>query len=170
MAYDFRKWSEASRGKHRRRSRWLRWYLLLGLLMMLPIPIADTIMQAKNHNALALTAQMLLPLLLGMSFTPFARSPWLTARGREQFDEFEQAAMYRATVAAYATLLVIVLVGMIWLWLASLMRWPAPSTPLAWSAWALFLFGAGMALPVTYAEWMVPLPPSEPFEDDGELL
>lgn len=155
--------------RRRRRSRWLRWFLLFGLVMLLPIPIIDTLTPGQHHGALP-PPGMYLPLVFAIIYSPFARAPWFTARGRAKFDEFELAALHRATTAAYATFLAIVLAAFVWLWLATLMAWPMPATPPAWAAWGYGLLLLGLALPATYAEWMVPLPPVEPNEDDGELL
>jgi hypothetical protein len=169
MSYDFRKWSAQTHGKRRRRSPLLRWALLAGVLMTLPIPLIETLRPDKDHGSF-LYPVLAYPLLIAMLFSPFARAPWLMAWGREQFDEFEAAALNRATITAYATFLAMIVAALFYLWLASMTGWPAPTTSAAWASWGLALAATGFSLPVIYAEWMVPLPPEEPFEDDGELL
>ena len=170
MEYNSRKWHANSQISRRRRRPWLRWFLLLGLLFLLPIPVFDTIRANPAADPMGSPGGFL-PLALGLAFSPFARDTWLTARGRSVYDEFEQHAMFRATTAAYATLLAIVMAGLAWIWLAGQFGWPAPSTPRAWWDWSIALLFAGIALPVTYAEWMVPMPPPlAPGDDDGEML
>jgi hypothetical protein len=170
MSYDFRKWSAQTHAQRRKRSRLLRWALLVGVLTTLAIPVIETLRPDSDHGT-AGYAGLVYPLLIAMLFSPFARAPWLMAWGRAQFDEFETAALNRATIAAYATLLIMVVAALLYMWLASMAGWRAPATPAAWAAWGFALAGLGLSLPVIYAEWMVPLPPPiGPDEDDGELL
>lgn len=170
MEYDIRKWQEDSLKLGKKRYAWIRWFLVFAALMALIIPIIDTISPINSGDWVAKGGMsIILPLVLGTGLSPFGRVWWFDRRAQSIFDEFELAALGRATKRAYLTFMSIVLLGIFWMWLAGIWDLPKPELPSTWSAWGFLLLGYGIALPVLYAEWMVPLPPSDSDGDSVDL-
>ena len=154
MAYDFNKWVT---GDRMARKPWLPWYLGLCLVLAIVYPILEMVDTDDEGHAVANLAPLLF-LIIGTSLSPFARSTWSEA-GVPDFDEREHIVLAHATRRAYSVFLGVVLASGTWLWIASLNGWMMPRSPADWSVWACSLLAIGVALPILFAEIMVPLPP-----------
>lgn len=82
------------------------------------------------------------------------------------FDEFERDVLARATARAYSVLLLLLILLFAWLCLASFNGWSVPHSPAEWFSLGLSMTGIGAALPIFFAELMVPVPPVEDMLDD----
>lgn len=151
--YDFRKWYAASL-KERPRRYWVRW----GMVGSTVIALAATALQGVNdHPPLFFSA---LPGLL-MSMSPFARDSWAADKGLGVYDEFEQAALLRATARAFATYIGLIALLVSWMITAPGLGWPVPTRSTQWIGWLVTLLIIGISLPATLAEFMVPMPDAE---------
>ncbi len=151
--YDFRKWYAAS-FKERPRRYWVRWGLAGGSIVALT---ATALSGANDHPPLLLS---FLPGFF-IGFSPFARDSWAADKGLSVYDEFEQAALLRATARAFASYigLIALLVG--YMVSAPGFGWPVPVRPMQWTGWLVTLLVIGISLPPTFAEFMVPMPDAE---------
>ena len=160
MSYDLRKWVAESQTA-RKRSRWTRYYLAAGIFAGILFAIADLFDPGFGSKSWAANPAIAFLLLGVVPLSPFGRESWMTEKGRATFDEFERNALSAATTRAYATLITVMMLGMVYLWIASIAGWPVPTIPRQWAALTYLLVGLGLALPVFYAELLVPLPPAE---------
>jgi len=160
MSYDHRKWV-ADTQTARRRSRWTRYYLAAGMLAGIMFAVAEVFDAGIDGKPWTANPAILF-LLIGVApLSPFGRESWMTEKGRATFDEFERNALSAATTRAYATLMTVMMLGMVYLWIASIAGWPVPTAPRQWAALTYLIVGLGLALPVFYAELLVPFPPGE---------
>ena len=95
--------------------------------------------------------------MIAAAASPFARSR-LTQAGMACFDEFERDALLRATTRAYLTLAGGVMLGLGAVMLATLFGMRA-LTARDLAVAMLAVTGTAVALPILFAEAMVPLPP-----------
>lgn len=154
--YDINKWV-ANESKRRARSPKLLWVLIAGAALALAAPVIE-LLDTEDERGLV-SILIFIPLLIALSRSPFARDSWATRRGVGSYDEFERDALAHATRRAYAVLLGVASALMGWLWIAPDLGWPAPQTQQDWSAFGFAFLFVGGALPVIFAEWMVPFPP-----------
>ena len=164
MAYDLTKWIGNER-QFAKRKRWLPWVLLASMLIIAAIGVLETFDNGVDRDR----APNMLPfafVVLATSASPFARDSWFGPHTQRAFDEFELAAVFRATTRAYSVLLSLLVALFSWLWLADVNGWPMPRTPLDWSSLAFAMFAIGAALPTLCAELMVPLPPEADPQDE----
>lgn len=151
--YDFRKWY-ASSMKQRPRRYWVRWGLAGSTLVALA---AMALHGANDHPPIFFSA---LPGFF-MGLSPFAKDSWATDQGRAVYDEFEHAALLRATARAFATFIALVALLIGWMITAPGLGWPVPIQPMQWTGWLVTLLVIGVTLPATFAEFMVPMPDAE---------
>lgn len=157
MSYDFRKWqaNELERGA---RSPRLAWYIgsAIGLALLAPtLALLD-----PDPDDTIVSMVFFFPLLIALGFSPFARDGLsLNARARKSYDEFERDALARATRRAYTWLVALTFALLAYVWIGVQAGWRVPATPHQWSAVGLAFLFVGAALPVLFAELMVPLPP-----------
>lgn len=145
------------------RSRLVGTSLVLSIVAALMLAIADTV----RPGDASFPNPFILVLTIGaVSSSPFGREMWLTRRALATFDEFERAALFRATTRAYLALLLGMAALLALLALASWQTWPIPTSPAVWGDWCMAVLGIGIALPVAIAERTVPLPPAGDGEDD----
>lgn len=158
--YDMRRW-QTQIGKDRRRRAGTKWLILLSLLLMFAMAVVDLVDPFPDRHGLPNLFGVLMPAVVAASLSPFARESWLTAKGRESYDEFERHAYARATLRAYLVFLGVVGAAFAYLWAAATLRWPLPLGPRGWATWGIVLLVTGAALPLLVAEIMVPIPPPE---------
>ena len=148
--------------RKRVRSRWSKWIIGFGLVLM--IFYGGLVLVFPGKDALP-PAGLYTPLVIGPLLSPFARADWLTAKGRARYDEFERNAYAHATVIAYALFVGLILVTFLYLVLANTWGWPVPRTVNQWATWLVVVLFMGLDLPLLVAEITVPLPPAG---DEGE--
>ncbi len=166
MGYDSRRWTgryapgempaEFAGGRPYRSQR-LRWWLLVAVVVSLGLAIAQ-IWVPDSHNGLPVgwfvaTAIMNLP--AGRS--PFAKGSW----SRGDYDEFERAALMRATLRAYWVVAALGVAALGWCAVATAYRWPMPHRWGDWAVWGLALLAIASNLPALFAEWAIPFPDPE---------
>lgn len=151
--YDFRKWYAASL-KERPRRYWVRWALAGATMVALT---ATALYGTDGHPPLFLS---FLPGFV-IGFSPFARDSWAADKGLGVYDEFEHAALLRATARAFATYIGLVAILVSWMITAPGLGWPVPTRPMQWTGWLVTLLVIGISLPATFAEFMVPMPDAE---------
>lgn len=151
--YDFRKWYAASL-KERPRRYWVRWALAGATMVALT---ATALYGTDDRPPLFLS---FLPGLV-IGFSPFARDSWAADKGLGVYDEFEQAALLRATARAFAAYIALVALLVSWMITAPGLGWPVPTRPMQWTGWLVTLLVIGISLPATFAEFMVPMPDAE---------
>lgn len=89
-----------------------------------------------------------------------------TPRGLSVFDECERDLLQRASSYSYRVVLALLLCGLAWLAYAARFGGPAPRSWQQWASLAIVVTGIGAALPVLFAEFLVPLPPKGDVEED----
>lgn len=151
--YDIHKWG-ANEMKRRRRRYWVRWAMAGSTVVALSMAA----FHGTNDHPSPFLA--FLPGLF-MSMSPFARDSWATDRGQGVYDEFEQAALLRATARAFAAYIGLVAVLISWMITAPGLGYPVPTRPMQWTSWLVTLLVVGVSLPATFAEFMVPMPDVE---------
>lgn len=157
MSYDFKKWqaNELERGA---RSPRLAWSIGLGIGLALLAPTFALLDPDPDDTIVSMG--FFFPLLIALGFSPFARDGLsLNARARRSYDEFERDALGRATRRAYAWMVALTFALFAYLWIGVQAGWRVPANAHQWSAVGLAFFFVGVALPVFFAELMVPLPP-----------
>jgi hypothetical protein len=164
VTYDLNKWV-ANERRSLPRKRYVPFAVAAMLLVNAAMPFIEVFDRTPDSRVFS-TAVPLLLLAVTMATSPFTRDAWLGLGSGSKYDEFQRAIAARATARAFAVLLGLILLVFLWFWVASLNGWPMPRTPLDWSAFALAFLAIGVALPVLFAEIMVPLPPREG-EDDA---
>jgi len=150
--YDFRKWYAVSL-KERPRRYWVRW----ALAGATAIALTTAALSGADDHPLVLA---FLPGFF-IGFSPFARDSWAADQGVGVYDEFEQAALLRATARAFATYIGLIALLITWMISAPGLGWPVPTRPMQWTGWLVTLLVIGISLPATFAEFMVPMPDAE---------
>ena len=158
MAYSLNKWI-ANERKPVKRSRWLPPFLGLMMVALAVNGVLEAFDRGDDAHRFPDLMMFWLPVLLVSFMSPFGRGAWIGPRATQAFDEFERAALARATTSSYAVMMLLLMALFAWLWLAGVNGWPAPSNPHAWSSLGLAVIFIGLVLPIFFAELMVPLPP-----------
>lgn len=158
--YDFRKWYTAS-SRERPRRYWVRWGLLAGLVGIAMIPVFAMLDMGQRSDIVPNVVPMSMILIYSTLQSPFARDAWLAPRGFAAYDEFERTALLAAMRRAYLVDLNIVTALFIWLMAASHKGWPVPTMSGQWGAIGYATVMAMLALPIIFAEFMVPMPTEE---------
>ncbi|MCP4028161.1 MAG: hypothetical protein GY736_17900 [Sphingomonas sp.] len=158
--YDFRKWYAGSMRKRPRRY-WVRWGLTVGLAFVLAIPVLTMVSTADRSIVMPNVMPMSILLFISSLSSPFTREAWLSPRGFATYDEFERNALSAAMHRAY--LIDVIAVGAVFLWLmaASRANWPSPTTSSQWGTIGYATVMTMLALPIIFAEFMVPMPDPE---------
>lgn len=144
------------------RKRWGRWGLAVGVGVSLTLLVSDTVLNVPAQRSLMPELLLVeLPMLLATNLSPFARDTWLTRRGLEQYDEFERAALSRATLVAYAALFIGIASLLMLLAAALWFGNTVTMTPRLLMLWAMGVVSIGFCLPALVAEWTVPFPDAE---------
>ena len=165
MAYDMRLWAAESMRLRERRPG-TRWFLLLGVAVLVLAPAIEMFDPGDPADPFpAYVGAGALPLIGGISWSPFARETWITARGRATFDEREQVAMAGAFRRAHAATLVLLVALFACAVLATSLGVRLPHLTREWTALGIAVVMLVATLPVIFAEWTVPLPPAA---DDTE--
>lgn len=163
MPYDARTWM-ASSSVRRPRNRYTPW--VIGFSFVVSTTVAVIALLSPARHATNIILCFTLP-IASCAASPFAREAWLTQAGRATYDEFERDALRRATQRAYGVLLLLLVLLFGGLWIAGFTGQHLASEPATWATLGLALTGIGAALPVLFAELLVPFPPvDDPEEDD----
>lgn len=165
MAYDLDKWVANGR-KPVRRHRLLPYFLVAMMVAMAASGVAEIFDTASNVGRFTNPMLFVLAVMVASLGSPFARDAWMGPRAEKIFDEFEFAALSRATTRSYSVMIGLLVWLFCWLWLASDNGWPIPRTPLDWSSLGLAIIGIGGILPIFFAEILVPLPPTDDATDE----
>jgi hypothetical protein len=141
MAYDIEKWV-ANERKAGKRHRWLPYVLLAMMVAMAASGVADIFDPATSDDRMASPVIFLLAATIASLGSPFARDAWLGPRAERILDEFELAALSRATTRSYSVMIALLVWLFCWLWLASDNDWPIPRTPADWSSIGFAVIGS----------------------------
>ena len=148
------------------RTVWGRYGLAAGIVASAVTALAEILdTGADEGSGLPNIVILLLPFIIAGCVSPFARDAWVGPR-LALFDEFEQAAISRATSRAFAIVMGIVAMLFLWFWVATTWDLAMPHTPIDWATLGFALMGIGFALPILLVEIAVPIPPDE--GEDGE--
>lgn len=165
MAYDLNKWVAGGR-KPVRRSRWLAPFLGVMMVALATNGVLEAFDTGDDAHRFPDLIPFWLPVVLVSFLSPFGRDAWIGPRATQAFDEFERAALARATTRSYAVIMLLLMLLFAWLWLAGVYGWPAPDNPHDWSSIGLAILFIGAVLPIFFAEITVPLPPAGDTADD----
>ena len=155
--FDFRKWYAGSMRKRPRRY-WVRWGLTAGLALILAIPVFEMLGNADRSAVMPNVMPMSTLLFISSLSSPFTREAWLSPRGFATYDEFERNALSEAVRRAYLVDLIAVGAVFLWLMAASRAGWSMPVTSGQWGAIGFATVMTMLALPIIFAEFMVPMP------------
>jgi hypothetical protein len=145
-----------------------RWALMIGIAMLytLTLPALVIFLPRPAHGFSPAYVMAFLPLFVVLPQSPFARLGWLRESRFLMFDEFERGAIALATRRAYTIVVLMLAALFAWLWLAAGdPTLPAPRTELQWSSLGASLIMIVVALPIFFAELMVPMPPADDIEE-----
>lgn len=165
MAYDRDQWT-ANEAASTLRRRWVPWLLGAAMLIAPALAVLEILDDGVEPETFANIIPIALLLALALINSPFATDTLLASKPRPK-DEFERAAIGRATQRAYSILTGLMLAAFAWLWFAALYDWPTPVTPLDWSSWGIAFVTIAVALPVFLAELAVPLSLHHAEEDEA---
>lgn len=129
----------------------------LGLFFAALPPVLEIFTDHESPDGIVSEpAAMTLLALLCIWQSPFARLAWPGARGLADFPAEQGAALAHATLRARQATVALAGGIFVWLWLAAILDWPAPTAPKHWFAlgWSFLVIAA--ALPVFLAELLVP--------------
>lgn len=166
MGHDSRRWTgryapgerpPEFAGDRPYRSRHLRWWLLVAVIGSVALGIAQLWLPV-GHGGLPIswfvaTATMSLP----SGRSPFAKGSWSLG----DYDEFERAALMRATLRAYWVVTLLGAGALGWCAIASVSGLPMPHRWGDWAVWALALAAIASNLPALFAEFAIPFPDKE---------
>ncbi len=138
------------------RSTRTRWLLLAATVLAATLPVIELRTPGDPNAWLPQVTPAIFPSIMGMAMSPFGR----TTRALP-LDEFECDALARAAVRANFVVVLGIAALFVWLTLAARLGWMMPTAPRHWMALGIAATGISASLPVLFAEWMVPLPPSE---------
>lgn len=138
------------------RSNRTRWLLLAATILAVTLPVIELRTPGDPNAWLPQVTPAIFPSIMGMAISPFGR----TTRALP-LDEFERDALARASVRANFVVVLGIAALFAWLTLASRFGWLMPTATRHWTALGIAATGIAASLPVLFAEWMVPLPPTE---------
>jgi hypothetical protein len=167
MGFDSRRWTgryapgempPEFAGARPYRSRHLRWWLLIAVILSIGLAVAQLWMPDGHNGSLPffwfmITGAMNVP--AGRS--PFAKGSWLLGN----YDEFERMALMRATLHAYRVVAALSVGALAWCAIASACNWQMPHRWQDWAIWALTLVATATNLPALFAEFAIPFPDRE---------
>lgn len=155
MSYEPNAWQLA---RDTRRDRSTRWILLTGIILVVGIATALVLIPGivKESGGLFMPAWVII--LVGAGRSPFTLNTFLTRRGFDSFDEFERVAIYEALRRSYLIIMIALAAAYLYLLGAADLDLPLPTTSRGWQITGIALFWIVMALPVTVAEFTVPMP------------
>ena len=158
--YDFRKWYDAE-ARERPRRYWVRWGLMIGLTLIWTTPVLSMVNLADRSALVPGITTTGMPMFLSALHSPFTRGAWISPQGFAKYDEFERKALSDAMRRAY--LIDLCVIGALFLWLMAATRagWPVPRTTVQWGSIGYSIVMTMLALPVIFAEIMVPMPDPE---------
>ncbi len=140
------------------RQRSTRWLLLSGIVLAVALAAITVLTPSGGRESIGLFTPAWILIVLGAKRSPFTLNAYLVRRGFENFDEFERAAVYEAIRRSYLIIVASLFVAIVWLFGAVEFGLPLPTRPIAWQAIGAALFWIVTALPVTIAEFTVPMP------------
>lgn len=144
-----------------RRYRWTPWLLAMTMLMAAGFAVAQPF--APDPDGMPMGFPLYLTgIAAAVGLSPFARAPFFAPDPSAGYDEFEAAAVHRATLRAYALITLLVALFCCWGWLAARNGWPLPRRPVDWAAAGLAFLTVAANLPAFIAEIAVPFPDEEP--------
>lgn len=148
------------------RRAWVPWYIGV----MIGVALLNAVLELHPRVNLRDDAPTagLIALALPFMFSPFAKDVLVPFGDRPRMDEFERAALARATGRAYLILLTLILFAFFYVWVALGQDWPTPTSRADWSAWGQALLMTGIGLPIFLAEVTIPLPPKDESEDHDD--
>lgn len=157
MPLDFRKWAEEDFKRRPRRAS-TRWVLAAGLALLIALPVIEMMSPGDPSRVFPNVMPMAMLLVIASMMSPFSREAIFTERGLSTYDEFERGALLAALRRSYLVLLLVVAALFVWLALGTRFGWPLPTLARQWTAIGFALLIAMLALPATFAEFMVPMP------------
>lgn len=157
--YNPHKWQ--ANGPERRRSRYTRWVLLVGLLLVLAVPVIAMLEPGSPDRLLPNVAPLSMLLIVGTATSPFAQNAFMTERGLATYREAERAALLTAMRWAFLADILLVAGTFVWLAVAQTLGWPLPHQSSQWTAVGFTLVIAMAMLPMMLAEFIVPMPDDE---------
>lgn len=152
--YDINKWT-ANEAVRRPRRYWARWGLVGGLLLVLAIPIVEMTTPSDRGHPWPEVAPLSMLLIISGLFSPFVRRSWLTQR---TIGAGERDALSLAARRAYLVGTVGIAILFVWLAWTSYVGGFVPQTPRQWLAIGYAVVLVLLALPATFAEFLVPIP------------
>lgn len=155
MTYQPNQWQPK---RARRRSRATRWFLLLAIAVTLGVTIAALILPGDPSHPPVFIPQLSILVVLGAGMSPFALNSYLTKHGFEAYDEFERAALNDAIRRSYLIVVIAFACASAWLIGADNLGLPLPTHPRQWLMIGYAALMCVAALPVTIAEFTVPMP------------
>lgn len=164
MPLDFQKW-HIEQMRNRPRSRWSARLLGLAILLAIIAVAIVPFIPVKDPDSIGNSWLFIWPSVFGAGLSPFG-AMWLGSKMSKQYDEFETAALAKATNNAYFLLLLFCLMLILWCGLASATRIAAPSRLFDWSIVFMAMISLGVSLPTFIAEMTIPFPPAN--EGDSE--
>jgi len=135
--------------------------LLSGIILAIMLATLTVAIPSIGGGSIWLFTPAWLLILFGAKRSPFTLNTYLSRRGFDDFDEFERAAMYEALRRSYFILMIGFCGVLVWLLGAVIVDLPLPTRPRAWEAIGAALFWIVVALPITIAEFTVPMPDPE---------
>lgn len=160
---DRSKWVATDRHGPRRRN--LSALMAVGLMFAAIPPFLEIFTTNENPDGyVSEVSAMTLLLILSAIQSPFARVVWIGDRRaplpREDRDALAEAIRLAALITLWMAAAIFV-----WIWLASIFGWPAPTRPKHWFALGFSFLTIAATLPIFLAERMVPMPPDEEVSD-----
>ncbi len=138
------------------RSRRTRWLLLAATVLAASLPVIELHNSSDPGTWLPEVTPAIFPSIMAMAMSPFGR----TTRSLP-LDEFERDTLARAGMHAQLVIVIGLAALFVWLTFAAKFEWLMPTQPRHWMALGIAVVGIAASLPVLFAEWMVPLPPSD---------
>ena len=167
MGYDSRRWTgryapgemppEFAGGRPNRR-RSLRWWLMAAVVVSLGLALVQFWVPGDQRTGLPIGWFVVIGIMnMGSGRSPFAKGGWM----QDSYDEFERAALMRATQRAYWVVTLLGAGAFGWCALATSYGWPMPHRWGDWAVWGLALAATASNLQTLFAEWAIPFPDPE---------
>lgn len=145
----------------RKRHRSAAWLLGLGLLLGLINGIYAVVNPQDNLPKVEQLLPFTFPVLIGFMLSPFAKRMFADVSN----DEFERAALSRATRHSYVVLTGLIMALCLWLWLGGVYGLQAAPNSQTWFVLSGVFFCISCSLPVLIAELIIPMPPKGDSEE-----